>query len=317
MKSIISYFVLIFLISGNVSAWNERGHQVIASLAYDELGSTRRAMFTELLKRHPYIDEWMEEFDGTDEELGRYLFCQAAIWPDQIKGSDYNFPFVNESWHYVKFRVDFVNGHNTTRSSSESDILYALGWAKRIMVQKWSANSGNEGFRYTDESKAIAFSWILHLIGDLHQPLHCANLYNALLKNGDSGGNAIYIRKKNSAKTAYSLHSYWDQLLGDNGVSLKTVSKQSQQLKQDYKEVTFPSLEDRNVYNWSYESHRLAISRVYANGLIGKDESFLTKDTAPALPQGYSENAIEIAKKRAYLAAVRTAVFIRTLKWFE
>ena len=55
-------------------------------------------------------------------------------------------------------------------------------------------------------ARAIALCWVLHLVGDIHQPLHTGSLYTAsLFETGDRGGNAIRIDDSN-------LHSCWERL---------------------------------------------------------------------------------------------------------
>ena len=62
-------------------------------------------------------------------------------------------------------------------------------------------------------ARAIALCWVLHLIGDIHQPLHTGSLYTAsLFETGDRGGNAIRIDGSN-------LHARWDGALTESGVS--------------------------------------------------------------------------------------------------
>ena len=316
MKKILVTLSLSLLMFLPSHAWNKRGHMIAASIAYDQLSDTRKAMFTELLKQHLYADEWLEDHKKeSGVELGRYLFMRAAVWPDDIKGNDDNFPFINESWHYVNYRVDFNNGHNTKRIAPQADILYALSWGKRIMTQKWGQNSGKDGFRYDNTSKALAFSWILHLIGDIHQPLHCATLYNEYFPDGDAGGNQVCVRKDEKAKTDYSLHSFWDGLPGDGDVSMKTMVKQASDIMEKYDAVTYESLEERSPFEWSHESHRLAVTSVYLGGVIGRDQSYTAKDLCPVLPDTYEDGAKEVAEKQLYFAGKRMAAFLLTLKW--
>src|SRR4029450_9430508 len=44
------------------------------------------------------------------------------------------------------------------------------------------------------ERRAIALAWLFHLLGDIHQPLHTAQLFTTDYPNGDRGGNEICIR---------------------------------------------------------------------------------------------------------------------------
>ena len=56
----------------------------------------------------------------------------------------------------------------------------------------------------TDMDKAILLCWLFHLVGDIHQPLHCSAMFTPrLFSEGDRGGNSIKVGK-------YNLHSTWD-----------------------------------------------------------------------------------------------------------
>ena len=72
MKKYTTLLLISCLLSISCMAWNARGHKLIASIAYDQLGQTRKAMFTELLERHPYSEEWMKTLRN----------LEAMIWED-------------------------------------------------------------------------------------------------------------------------------------------------------------------------------------------------------------------------------------------
>ena len=62
-------------------------------------------------------------------------------------------------------------------------------------------------------ARVIAFCWVLHLIGDIHQPLHTGSLYTpSLFETGERSGNALRI-------DGSSLHTRWDRALTESGVS--------------------------------------------------------------------------------------------------
>jgi len=50
----------------------------------------------------------------------------------------------------------------------------------------------------TDEEKEIYLTWLLHLIGDIHQPLHCTAVFSEQFPNGDKGGNDAFVRIRSS-----------------------------------------------------------------------------------------------------------------------
>src|SRR5262249_56447705 len=62
------------------------------------------------------------------------------------------------------------------------------------------------------ERKAIALSWLFHLVGDVHQPLHTAQLFNADYPNGDRGGNEICVRVTETGQPM-GLHRFLDGVI--------------------------------------------------------------------------------------------------------
>ena len=62
-----------------------------------------------------------------------------------------------------------------------------------------------------DTTKAVALAWLLHLVGDIHQPLHCSSRVtpDEALPRGDAGGNTFRLDDNRN------LHGYWDRILGE------------------------------------------------------------------------------------------------------
>ena len=74
----------------------------------------------------------------------------------------------------------------------------------------------------SDESRSIFLCWLLHLVGDLHQPLHTSTLISKQFPNGDLGGNLFLVSLKEGGP-AVVLHTYWDALLFDKEAALKDI----------------------------------------------------------------------------------------------
>ena len=60
----------------------------------------------------------------------------------------------------------------------------------------------------TTAERALFARYLVHVTGDIHQPLHSVALFNETYKTGDRGGNSLSIQLENNTKT--NLHSYWD-----------------------------------------------------------------------------------------------------------
>ena len=64
----------------------------------------------------------------------------------------------------------------------------------------------------TPQEKPIYLCWLLHLVGDVHQPLHSAEMFSERFPEGDRGGNLVLIRINGGR--VQKLHPLWDGLLG-------------------------------------------------------------------------------------------------------
>jgi hypothetical protein len=62
------------------------------------------------------------------------------------------------------------------------------------------------------ERKAIAFAWLFHLVGDIHQPLHTAQLFTVDYPQGDRGGNEICVHVTQAGQPM-DLHRFWDGVI--------------------------------------------------------------------------------------------------------
>jgi S1/P1 Nuclease len=81
------------------------------------------------------------------------------------------------------------------------NILTALAENERVIMKE------------TDpERKAIALAWLFHLVGDMHQPLHTAQLFTVDYPQGDRGGNEICVRVTQTGQPM-DLHRFWDGVI--------------------------------------------------------------------------------------------------------
>ena len=62
------------------------------------------------------------------------------------------------------------------------------------------------------ERRAIALAWLFHLVGDIHQPLHTAQLFTVDYPQGDRGGNEICVRVTQTGQPL-DLHRFWDGVI--------------------------------------------------------------------------------------------------------
>ena len=278
-------------------AWSGAGHQVIAAEAYRELSPAQQQKVVQLLEAHPQYARWQDSLrgDAGSPEFEMEIFMRASTWPDEIRRreSEYNHP----RWHFIDYPLKPPKFPLVPDSSPEDNIVFAIQQCEKTLSSR----------KASPEERAVFLSWLIHLIGDLHQPLHCASLFDSAHPNGDKGGNDFFVRP---AEQGISLHSFWDGLLGTSGKPQShlncAIAIQSEHPRKSLKQLK----KARTPKDWSLESRSLAIESVY---LHGKLKGGVSREDAPELPGGYTKAAKAVAERQAALAGYRLADEIK--KW--
>lgn len=204
------------MISGNAYAWNSFGHMESAAIAYNRLTVTAKRKVDELLKSNPQYKRWTLHIPVADK--AKIAFIKASTWPDEIKDmkgyrNDHKHPnssvssrnmgysdhFEHRYWHFINvpFSPDHTSLARPTAPNAETEIAL---FRKTISSRDSS-----------DALKSYDLVWLVHLVGDVHQPLHTACRFTKTLPHGDEGGNKI---KVCISSCGMSLHAYWDEILG-------------------------------------------------------------------------------------------------------
>jgi hypothetical protein len=164
----------------------------------------------------------------------------------------------------------------------------------------------------TDEEKAVYMTWLFHLIGDIHQPLHCVALFSTKYPDGDRGGNAIGIRISSSPT---NLHSFWDGLLG-RGVTAGAINKDVEEIEavmKDKEETIKPDLESHKTPDsWAGEGAGLARKAVYLDGELLKPREGPTDGVLQAPPE-YAPACGRVTRVQIGKGATRLADLLRVL----
>lgn len=199
MKKIaILCFVSLAFAGHRALAWDALGHEVIARIAWEHMKPETRAKAVALLKAAP-ADADLANLSAD----GRELFERAATWPDIVR--DEAFPerhakYHHSNWHYTNFYWEL----DETGQPRDVDRLRPqdVNIVERLQALERSvADPGRDA-----SQRAIDLAWILHLGGDIHQPLHASARVTATEPEGDRGGNLFKLKGDD-------LHWYWDSLL--------------------------------------------------------------------------------------------------------
>lgn len=167
MKHVIALILVIFW--QKAWGWGNLGHMVVAQVAENNLSAAAKASASKILR-------------------GQGL-ASVSNWADSIK-ADPKWAH-SKPWHFV----DIPDGedYTTIEHSHEGDIVEAI--SEMVKVLKWPKAKPIE--------KENALKFIVHFVGDIHQPLHVG-------RPQDRGGNSLSIifEGKNS-----NLHAMWDSLM--------------------------------------------------------------------------------------------------------
>ena len=166
--AIVALVVAAFAPSG-VLAWGNEGHRVIALIAADRLTPVARAEVAALL--------------GGD---ARDSMESASTWADYIRLSRPE----TAPWHYVNIEVSASGYNAATDCPADNCVVAQVQKDARIVADRQLATP----------VRAEALRFLIHFVGDLHQPLHCAD-------NHDRGGNEVAVL---IGAEQTNLHAVWD-----------------------------------------------------------------------------------------------------------
>jgi hypothetical protein len=298
----------------------------IASVAYDRLSPGRRSALVELLKSHPRFDADFRDAMPKDvpaDQKDRWLFMRAAIWPDVARtftGEDlakYHRPI----WHYLDIPVYLDDkAKETIHPRYELDYHKAAVEVGMNAVQALNKNLDLLNDPTVPASqKAVALCWVLHLAGDLHQPLHGAALFSTgrfrQLPAGDRGGNEIHVHEKEGLLASFktpNLHALWDCAMGIDE-SYAGIMSVAEFLKSEKAEDD-SAPKNLDPGGWATESNAFAKEAVYTPEVIALVRSGEANPRAPLpifeITDEYLRTAKATARRRGAAAAVRTAAIL-------
>ncbi len=305
---VLASFALLVLLATQALAWSGPGHAAVAALAYRGLSADERTRFTDLLRNHPNFVVWEEDFErlrshglSHDIDLGMYLFIRASTWPDEIRRTGNVFDHPN--WHFVDYPLRSPAFTTGPRPEPADDVLFGIQESLAVLRDE-NANP---------TSRAAHLSWLIHLTGDIHQPLHCATLFSSQFRSGDQGGNKFLV-SRTGTRSAIKLHSFWDGQLGSSLPTPEITLRNAIDLETEHPRTSLDALTGATTAEaWSFESRDLAIGRVYqyetrdsqGNVRLRQLRGSTDDRRAPLLPEGYAEIARTTARRRLALAGYR------------
>lgn len=255
INTLVASFVLIIFSTHNVFAWGQTGHRISGQIAEIYLSDSAKAAIQSILK---------------NESL-----AEVSTYADEMRSNpDHFWQKVAGPFHYVTIAEG--KSYSEVDAPAHGDAVSALNMYKKVLIDK--ASSASE--------KELAVKMIVHIIGDLHQPLHAGN-------GTDRGGNDV---KVEFFWEESNLHRVWDSGMID-------------QKKLSFTEwTTFlaPKITEQQASAWTTSDPLIYI----AESIKIRDTIYPTNDK---LSWQYLYDHTPIMKQRLQQAGVRIASYFNNI----
>jgi hypothetical protein len=257
-------------------AWGGDGHRTVAAIAIKLLPPDKARAIDTLLQ---------------NSDVGRG-FVDAASYPDEvIREHDHRHVF--SPWHYVDWPIDQATYSDSFCTANGNATCITRELPKQIQEMRTDTNM---------EAKALAISWVIHLIGDLHQPLHVSD-------RGDRGGNELSVtyngrtrcHESNSTgnEVKVEAHSAWDDCLVFTLENGRTFDKLADDLRGSLTTYQGHPAAAGSLMDWMTETHQPGIDTAYDSLHNGDD-----------LAGVYIKNALPVVQQQLLKAGIRLARII-------
>ena len=230
-------------------AWGCKGHQAVALIAEKHLTLEARQLVEKLLSENP-IDPKLRRWCGN---ATADLLVDASTWPDDVRNERRNGP-----WHYINIPRGKHKGSLEEYCGADGCVIRTIEEQRAILKDK-SAQP---------VQRAEAIRYLIHFVGDLHQPLHAIN-------NGDNGGNCAAVKylhheplvnPLHPEREDYSpnLHQIWDTEIVVRDMEVSNPHRYADELDEKFRAQSSGwEAAGIHVDNWAWEVHERAESEVY------------------------------------------------------
>jgi hypothetical protein len=294
------------LMSQPAQAWDEVGHMVVARIAWQNMTPKAKRISVALLSSAPQ-DSGLPALLPEDARARAVreisFFLRASTWPDIVKDPHQKArlqKYHHGNWHYTNFFWDHGGPGLTPRERTD------MAPEATNVVERLTALTGDLQNRNVDASeRGIALAWVVHLMGDIHNPLHTSARVTFMDPRGDQGGNLFKLMPSSSN----SLHSYWDNILDisvrrERGESVDNYINRAAALSMTrHPRAALATRADKIEFtNWAREGLLLSQTRVYP--------TTLQRGARPT--ESYRRMAFNTSAEQMALAGYRLANVLNT-----
>ena len=227
--------------------WACDAHRIVAALAWGEIAPAARERAAATLAADPIPDARRGCQPPAEDPLG-----DVAMWADAIREDEPE----TAPWHYIDLPRDAVRSDVGRHCPFGSCVTGALARQLRILRDAASPRE-----------RARALRFVVHLVADLHQPLHATS-------NGDRGGNCLPVTFRRARPRAErggerwnpNLHAVWDAGLVTTALARAhaTPAGYAASLRRRLAaDIARWRREPRDLKSWAWDTHRIGVDVAY------------------------------------------------------
>jgi hypothetical protein len=284
------------------AAWDDVGHKITAYIAWQRMSPAARENVIKILRSAPedsHLGAFYASYGPEPEETRKLeYFMLTATWADIVR--DRAFPeryrkYHKSNWHYDDTFWRQVDGR--------VEILTGMPEGGEGVKRLEEADKTMRDAKASAAAKALAIAWLMHIGGDLHQPLHTSARVTATEPKGDQGGNLFLLSPAGADRSnQVNLHWFWDSITGRN-IPLKGDACERHYIENVAKRVMkkhpFNSLQSGlklgQYGEWQQDSFKYNNTDVFTPRLV--------RNQMP--DEAYRKNAFRLAERQFALAGYR------------
>ncbi|MBS9773677.1 MAG: S1/P1 nuclease [Tenacibaculum sp.] len=252
-------FILVMMITFTISAnsikdWGNTGHRTIGEIAEKHLSRKAKRKINKLLKGESlaFVSTYMDDIKS-DKKYDKY-----------------------KPWHYVNMPIGMK--YENSKKNPKGDLITGINYCVSVLKDKSSS----------DEEKNFYLKFLIHLIGDMHQPLHVG-------RAEDWGGNKIQVQWHGVGS---NIHRVWDDdMLEKWGMSYVELADNTKDLTKEQ----IKAIQKGTIVDWLHEIHKIT-PKVYDS--VQKGEK---------LGYRYSYDFFPTVREQLQIAGIRLAKMLNDI----
>ena len=258
--------VALFACVSGAHAWDHPSHMTAAAIAFDEIQRAHPQLIERIgliLMRHADSTAfWVASGDARGTERARRMFIEGARWPDDNKWTIHDRP----TWHSARWAIVAKEAPSEALAAAETRRGRPAGQAIEALALNFAVLSSTES---NPTERAVALSWLLHLVGDIHQPLHVSDQFSKQFPAGNAAGTQEYVADP-LKDSAIPLHLLWDSNVF-RSTRPEDIHRNARELVREFPRSAFPELTaidgPVDFEGWARESFQVAVDFASGQGI--------------------------------------------------